>query len=175
MPIKLHNRNILDQTKGSLIITIDGIGQGHEGMLGRSFAKLYPDEWNKITSKVKYPIPFGQIFTVPTESCSCFENIVLTSLLNHTNEISETVMRSAVKEVVRQALTKTIEMNASTLSSILLKGGWRLPTDLALMAMLDGYESMLPASKKITFEIYQTDTATYQQMLNLCDSLGWDV
>ncbi len=175
MAIKLHNANILEQTSDALILPIDGIGPGHEGALARKFAQQFPDEWGRITSRINYPLPLGQVLTIPTESNSCFEYVIPASLLNHINEIPEMVMQNTVKEVVKHTLRKAFDINISTLSSVLLKGGWRLNTDLALMAMLEGYETMLPASKKITFEIYETNTKKYQRMKNLCDSFGWDV
>ena len=175
MAIKLYNVNILEEGSGNIIITTDGLGPEHEGALGRKLAQQFPDEWKKISSRVKYPVPFGQITSVPAPENSSFDYIHLASVLNHTSDIPETVMRNTVKDVVKQAIRKAFETKVFNLSSILLKGGWRLPTDLAIMSMLDGYEAMLPASKKITFEIYETDPAKFQRIKDLCDSLGWGV
>lgn len=57
-------------------------------------------------------------------------------------------------------------------TTIVLKGGWRLSLDEAFLAMLDACEAF-SGLKNINFEIFEQDQDKFNRIRGLGQSLGW--
>lgn len=138
MQIQVKPGNVLDAEEEALCLTIDGAGPGMEGNVARQFALRWRLLWQEIAEEIRFPLPLGSVFEfeVPDEYEDCpFRLIVLASTLHH-QQLIDTSGRSAV---VQAALGNTLKLlpryGISSCASTLMKGGWRMSQDQAILAM----------------------------------------
>lgn len=175
MPLKLFNTDILNQPSGLIILPIDGIAAGHEGALGRNFIKLYPENWQIISQKMKYPLPLGKTECIDCTQAEGFQYVMMASMLNHTESLSRTDYKSIAYTITRYAVSFAVNNNIRRVATVLLSGGWRLSIDEAFLAMIDGYEKVNSSHKFVDFEIFELDNDKFTRIKRLAETMGFEV
>lgn len=148
MVLEIINENILACNADAILLTIDGSKKGMEGNIARAFARKNPDLWEDMEERVIYPIPLGQAIAFPVDDFFECDNkiIIIASTLHHLGVLTEEQKLHVIKSALYNALILAIKYRATSVSSAVLSGGWRLTPTLALQAMIEVY-SRLSASR----------------------------
>lgn len=168
MNIQFIHNNIFSGKEQAVILTVDGLAQGMEGNIARSFARRYPECWEELSLDIQYPIALGQsrLYTIDEglaedENCP-YRYVLLASTLHHL----ETLDNQQKVQVISQALTSALSLASSKgitqMATAVLSGGWRLPEMDALTAMVTAYEQLRQVNQQIpTLNIYIMEKAKY--------------
>lgn len=154
MPISLRVGNVLDATADALILTIDGAKRGLEGNLARAFARRWPEAFEEIEDQIKYPVSLGRVVPTRPESDCAFSLVLVAATLHHIDVLSENQKTSLVATAFRDALTLVARGSARSIATAVMTGGWRLPKETAIRAMLETYRAFDRPDASMKLSIY---------------------
>lgn len=147
MTMSVVNRNILDSSAEAIILTIDGAKKGMEGNIARAFAKKYPNAWELLEYEITYPIPIGmaKIFNIEDDDDCNQKFCIIASTLHHLDVLEQSSKRNIINSALRYALTQANNHQLKSLCTTIMKGGWRLELEDALVQMITTYSSFANA------------------------------
>lgn len=131
--------DILDAPADALLLTIDGARRGMEGNLARQFEKRWPEDWQDMQRDIRYPVPLGRTVAVPWEGDCPWKCVLLASTLNHLDVLSDSDKRTMVRGAFHEALVHCQRLQIKTLSTTVLRGGWRLSLENAFQPMCNAW------------------------------------
>lgn len=149
--------NILDTPADGLLLTIDGSKRGLEGNLARQFEKRWPDDWQDMQPDIRYPVPLGKTVAVPWDGDCPWKYIIFASTLHHLDAYSENEKRTIVNSAFFDAIHRCRRLGVASLSTIVLRGGWRLSMQDAFRAMNDAWKSSHAHSRGPAVTIFVTN------------------
>ncbi len=169
MSIDLLHKNLFDGLDEGVILTIDGTASGMEGNLARAFSRLYPDAWDEINYKLKYPVPLGTAIVIeinPDLKCH-YKFFFLASTLNHLLVLTEQEKLNVLSNALRQVLAIGEARGIQSIGTAVLTGGWRLPIEVAFDQICKTY-SIAKAVSSTTpkLNIYVRETNEYEHLNN---------
>ena len=175
MSIHLINTDILTFKSDALVLTIDGTAPGMQGRIAREFQQRWPETWGNIEKSLHFPMKQDLPVFINITNHEYWKKVILLPVLNHTQLLSVDEQRTRIRHIFIRTIRQAIQQNISGMAAPVLKGGWRLSADQALLSMLDAYEACLPRSKTLKLNICINDNSIYQSLLGICTSMGWEV
>lgn len=142
MPVQIVHGNVLDALADALVPTMDGARRGMEGNVARAFARRWPNAFADIEEQIAYPVPLGRTIGVRPESECPFPMVLMASTLHHIDVLSDARKANVIKRALGEALSIAVRYQRRTVATAVMTGGWRLPFDQALSAMLDAARSL---------------------------------
>ena len=127
---------MLDARADALLLTIDGARRGMEGNIARSFARRWPDAFEQIEKGIRYPVPLGRTVAAHPDTECPFRTVLVASTLHHLDFLPDTQKSSIISTALSEAVNLAVRNRCRTLATAVMMGGWRLPFDAALRAML---------------------------------------
>lgn len=153
MTIQLLQGDVLGAATDGLILTIDGARRGLEGNIARAFARRWPDDFAAIEEQIRYPVPLGRtVVTRPDLDCP-FKAVYIASTLHHLEVLTGAQKAGIVASALSEAVQMALRHRMRSLASAVMTGGWRLPFDAALGAMLDCLGGLARPDVPLTFVI----------------------
>lgn len=134
--------NVLDEDVDGLILTVDGARLGLEGNIARQFARRYPDDWEDVASRVRYPLPLGRAMGIACTLDAPFKMVVIASTLHHLDVFSDTQKLGIIRSACSEAIAIASRSRLRSLAAAVMRGGWRLGTEEAFGAMVDASGSL---------------------------------
>lgn len=148
MAIRILKGNALDAQADALILTIDGARRGMEGNIARAFARRWPETFEEIDEQIRYPVPLGRTVATHPESDCPFRTILFASTLHHLDVLPDMQKSAIISSALSEAVTLTLKHRCRSVATAVMSGGWRLPFEVALSAMLKTLE---PYASRETF------------------------
>lgn len=146
--------DILNTPVDALLLTIDGANRGMEGNLARQFEKRWPEDWHDMQRDIRYPIPLGRTVAVPWDGDCPWQCVLLASTLNHADILSDADKCAVVRSAFNEALVHCQRLGIKTLSTTVLRGGWRLSLEDAFRAMVHALAASSACSAGPTVQIF---------------------
>ena len=171
MELIIQLGNVLEAEADGLIITVDGATPGLEGSVGGQFARRWPDKWDEIIGSAGFPVPLGRTVHLPAGPPMPFKFVFLASTLDHSNRAGRQAMAAYMRSALHGALQTARSLNLTTLTSPLLKGGWRMATSVAFDAMVQVSDEF--RSHDVTLTICARDAAEFDLLAGL--GLGYGI
>ena len=152
----IKQENILEYEADALVLTFDGENAASHrgadfvtGNLASAFRDRWPEAWPLIEEAV-HPdrglVPCGDVVSLELTEGSCaFGGVVLASTLRHHGDRSHGTMSRIVASAVEGAVRAARAEGWESLASTPMKGGPRLDTRSAFMAMVEGYRKAAKA------------------------------
>ncbi|SDI80564.1 hypothetical protein [Propionivibrio dicarboxylicus] len=134
MTMRIIFGNILDAEADAILLSVDGNRRGLEGNLARQFERRFPD-WGDIQRTIHSPIPLGRTVAVPWNGDCPWRVLLIASTLHHLDVLSDADKQLVVRNAFFEALVLCQRHSVATLSTTVLRGGWRLQLDQAFLAM----------------------------------------
>lgn len=170
MPIQLLQGDVLGAATDGLILTIDGARRGLEGNIARAFARRWPDDFAEIEDQIRYPVPLGRtVVTRPDLDCP-FKAVYIASTLHHLEVLTGAQKAGIVASALSEAVQMALRHRMRSLASAVMTGGWRLPFDAALGAMLDCLRSLAPPEAPLRLAIYVLDEGELRSAIAMATS-----
>ncbi len=138
--MKIVTGNVLDTPADALLLTIDGSKRGLEGNLARQFQNRWSD-WQDMQRDIRYPVPLGKTVAVEWDGDCHWKYIIFASTLHHLNMHSDMEKRAIVTLAFFDAIHRCRALGIKSLSTTVLRGGWRLSLDDAFRGMQDAWKS----------------------------------
>jgi O-acetyl-ADP-ribose deacetylase (regulator of RNase III) len=136
MAVQILQGNALDARADALVLTIDGARRGMEGNIARAFARRWPDAFEEIEEQIRYPIPLGRTVATHPESDCPFRTVLFASTLHHLDVLTDTQKSAIIANALTEAVNLALKHRCRSVATAVMSGGWRLPFDTALSAML---------------------------------------
>jgi hypothetical protein len=134
------------------------------GRLAREFSQRNPDFLEEVESQVTFPIPLGG--AVAVELGERF--VILVSMLSHL-QTDDASLKAAIARGFQSALTLCDSLKLPSLATPILKGGWRISTEVAASLML---RELAASRADLRVEIRVIDQGAHLRMTELARSLG---
>jgi len=134
------------------------------GRLAREFSQKNENFLEEVESQVTFPIPLGS--AVEVELGDRF--VLLVSMLSHL-ETDDASLKNAIVRGFQSALSLCHARGIRSLATPLLKGGWRISTEVAASLML---REIASSKVDVRVEIRVIDQGAYLRMTELARSLG---
>lgn len=162
MPTQIRKGNALDAQAEALILTIDGARRGMEGNIARAFSRRWPDGFEEVDEQIRYPVPLGRTVATHAHSDCPFRTILFASTLHHLDVLSETQKAAVVSSALREAVSLAQKDRCQTVATAVMSGGWRLPFEAALDAMLKTLASYGTEGRVPTIQIHVLTDADFE-------------
>ncbi len=170
MSIQLLQGDVLGAATDGLILTIDGARRGLEGNIARAFARRWPDDFTEIEDQIRYPVPLGRaVVTRPDLDCP-FKAVYVASTLHHLEVLTDVQKAGIIASALGEAVQLALRHRMRSLASAVMTGGWRLPFDAALGAMLDCLRSLAPPEAPLRLAIYVLDEGELRSAIAMATS-----
>lgn len=163
MPIELICRDVLDSGAEAVLLTIDGTGRDLYGTVAQAFQRRWPDVFDALTRRIRYPLPIGRAQAIELEEQCPFRIAVVASTLHHVGVLDEEQKLAVSRTALLAGLELARGHRSRTLASAVLTGGWRLPLARALQAMYQTY-STSPSRNEISLLVCVRTEALYQAL-----------
>ena len=173
MNLKLINSNIFSGNEESIILTIDGSRKGMEGNLVREFSKKFPEKWEEIESHITYPLSLGEIFPFVSLDDFKYKYILIASTLNHIESLDIRSLENVIMNSFSDCLKFLSGKNINSVSTVLMKGGWRLNPLNAFLSMSTAIEKNMDLILDLDINIYFNDEEEYKKISSFAGSIGW--
>ena len=149
MTVKVVNGNLLEAKGGAVLLTVDGTARGMEGNLVRAFSKVYPDAWEDLEGRIKYPIGLGsaRIFAIEPDFGCKFSHCLIASTLHHIEVLDDAKKLGIIDSALRNCMNIAANGGLAAVHTAVLVGGWRLELEQAFDAMLKSYRKTKPTLK----------------------------
>ena len=141
MPLFLLNSDVLTTPADALLITVDGQARGLRGNIARAFIRRWPDAYEDFDSHLEIPIPLGSVRRVDEDTVGPWKTLLFLSTLHHVETLTADEKLDVIRVALSNALSVAVSGRLSSLSTAVLKGGWRLPLEAAYEAMIKTYEA----------------------------------
>ena len=164
MPLNLLNIDVLDSRATALVITIDGQARGLRGNIAHAFIRRWPEAYEDFDSYLEFPIPLGAVRKVDEDTESPWKTILFLSTLHHLETFSADEKLNVIRVALSNALTVAVSGRLSSLSTAVLKGGWRLPLELAYEAMIETYEASEFHRQRRTLNVCSLLASEYERL-----------
>jgi hypothetical protein len=171
--LEIVEGDLFDSTSDAILLPVDGALPANAsakqiarslGRLAREFAQRNPDFLEEVESQVTFPIPLGGAAEVELGE----RWVLLVSMLSHL-QTDEASLKNAMTRGFQSALARCHSLQIRSLATPLLKGGWRISTEVAASLML---REIASAKMDLTIEVRVIDQGAYLRMKELARSLG---
>ena len=97
--------------------------------------------------EITYPIPIGmaKIFNIEDDDDCNQKFCIIASTLHHLDVLEQSSKRNIINSALRYALTQANNHQLKSLCTTIMKGGWRLELEDALVQMITTYSSFANA------------------------------
>ena len=136
MAVQILQGNALDARADALVLTTDGARRGMEGNIARAFARRWPDAFEEIEEQLRYPISLGRTVATHPESDCPFQTVLFASTLHHLDVLTDSQKSAIIASALTDAVNLALKHRCRNVATAVMSGGWRLPFDAALSAML---------------------------------------
>ena len=140
MPIQLLNEDVLSVDASALLLTIDGQAKGLGGIVASAFIRNWPDAYNHCESQLEFPIPLGRAIQTTEHADSPWPSVIFLTTLNHLQILTDSEKIDVMAMAFIGALNIAVSGGMRSVSSVVLKGGWRLPQQAAFLRMVDTFQ-----------------------------------
>jgi hypothetical protein len=165
LPLNVLNSNVLDTPADALLIPIDGQARGLRGNIAHAFMRRWPDAYEDFESHLEFPVPLGSVRRVDEDTDSPWKTIVFLSTLHHLDTLATDEKLNVIRLALGHAFSKAVSGGLGSYSTAVLKGGWRLPLDLAFRTMIDTYNASQFARQRRTLNVCNLSTAAYERLI----------
>lgn len=156
MALKIVEGNLLDSATDAVLLTLDGSKSGLEGNIARQFSRRFPEDWEYLQRAIKYPIPIGRTVIVPWDGDCHWRYILFASTLHHFGVLNDHEKLRVIRMALTEALRLCLRHGATSLSTAVLQGGWRLDAESALREMRTAYDGA--GCPQVRLQIYVAST-----------------
>jgi len=144
-----------------------------EGNLAREFAINYPEKWNEIESFIGYPLSLGKIFPFVSLDDFKYKYIFIVSTLNHIESLNKSLLEIIIMNSLSNCLEFLSAKNVKSVSSVLMKGGWRLNPLNSFLSMSNAVEKNIDILNDLVINIYLNYEKEYLKISSFVRSIGW--
>lgn len=155
MAVEFLVGDVLESSGDALVLAVDGARRGLEGNIARAFARKWPDEWDDVERRVRYPIPLGAVAGVTIEGECPWKILVLASTLHHVGILTDEEKRRIASSAFIQGMHTAKRMGARDVCLAPLSGGWRLDRDAAIALMEGTYRAVSDGLGGLEVRVYR--------------------
>lgn len=166
MELKIIPGDIFTDASEAIVVSIDGTAKDMEGRLARRFERHYTDLWKEVTSLISYPVPLGDIFTFRAEVAAPYKMVVAAGQINHIDNLSFEEEKSVVFTVFSKTLRDCLKYGIKSLACTPMKGGFRLDSFNAFLAMWQAVEKEVGYHKPLDINLYVLEEEDYKVIYN---------
>lgn len=163
MPLELICCDVLDSTADAVLLTIDGTGRNLYGTVTQAFRRRWPDVFDDLMRRIKYPLPIGKVQAIALDEECPFRIAIVASTLHHVGVLDESQKLAIARTALFSGLELAHQHRATALASAVLAGGWRLPAVCALQAMRETY-SRFPHHGEFRLLVCVRDEVAYREL-----------
>ena len=127
--------DVLETKADALLLTLDGARAGLEGNVARQFARRWPDDWQDMTRRLRFPIPLGRTVAIPWEGDAPWKLFLFASTLHHVDILDDSEKARIASKAFHEALKLCAQHRACSIATVMFTGGWRLSRDQAIASM----------------------------------------
>jgi hypothetical protein len=140
MTLRLLKENVLTSDADAILLPIDGQARGLGGSVARAFARKWPRAHERFESRLQFPVALGDAACVTTDSDCRWNAVIFLAILNHLQLLDEVERSAVMTSALSKALSIGISAGFGSMATVILRGGWRLPSRTALSRMKDVYK-----------------------------------
>ena len=153
MTIRLLNENVLEVEADALLLPIDGQAPGLGGTVARAFSREWPHAYRLLESRIAFPVALGRAICVRGDTDCPWGAVIFITTLNHLRLLSEDEKGGVMASAFFEALSICVSYRLDSISTVILKGGWRLPTNVAIAKMASVYRASEYGRQRRTLNI----------------------
>ena len=166
--LTLRQGNLIDSTAEAILLTIDGVARGMEGNIARVFQRNYPDAWEELEDEIEYPLSLGKSVALDIhDEYDCrFKTAIIASTLNHMDILPDQQKIGVMESAFYHSLSLCQQRQINTLATALLRGGWRVSLEEALLAMLNvikRFYSLHPSTLQVS--IFVLNSSEFERLM----------
>lgn len=172
MTIQLMNENVLTTEADAILLPIDGQARELGGTVARSFSREWPEAYELFESRLRFPVALGRAIYVREDVECRWKTVIFLATLHHLQLLSDAEKSAVMASAFSWALSLGVSAGLGSISTAILRGGWRLSLRTALARMVDVYEHSEFGRQGRRLNICCLDPQEYQVMLDAFESRG---
>lgn len=178
--VSLRSGNVLDAKSDAIFLTVDGelvasspkANDRRYGNVANAFTRRWPDV---LENERWFPLRYGNVYAIePDEECGCrFKLVILASVLPHPHNdqvLQSKSLKTAICSAIKSMVKEVSEYGLKSCAMGLIKCGWRMSAQDALMITVEALDSTDVRESGVTVEVYVNDPKEYDLLSAIAGS-----